>query len=130
MAVWPLALVAYVAIADALWPKAPTGLHVAAVAMTGVALVAGTWNARQIPRRARHPLGDKGEWVPAVGGLALLAKVVIDRLSPEWQFFANTVMGSFLLFIAVGLPIAYREQRRRDRADREWSTYAHRFERG
>jgi peptidoglycan/LPS O-acetylase OafA/YrhL len=130
---WGLALVAGGWLVAGSWHDASPRYRVAAVGLVVAGLVAGVWNARQIPHRVPRPLHRIDAAISAAG-LGLCLKVVADGLSPDRRFLFHAAIFAVFLALVVSLPTAYqvqgrrdREQWRRDRADREWSEYRSEF---
>jgi hypothetical protein len=130
---WGPALVVVGWLVAGSWHDAAPRYRVVAVCLVVAGLVAGVWNARQIPHRVPHPLHRIDAAISAAG-LGLGLKLVADGLAPDRRFLFNAAMLAVFLAFIVSLPTAYRvqwrrdrEQWRRDRADREWSEYTNRF---
>jgi hypothetical protein len=108
------------------WHDASPHHRVAAVGLVVTGLVAGVWNARQIPHRINHRVSRLDAAISA-GGFAVGLNVIAAGLSADQRFLLNAAMLALLAFFTVSLPAAYREQRRRERAEREWAAYTDQF---
>ena len=53
--------------------------------------------------------------------------MIADGLAPNQRLVFNAAIFAVLGFFTVSLPTAWREQRRRERTDREWSAYTDQF---